>query len=179
MTIASSGFSLGMRRELATNQTGNLSAKRQCVIVDKSSTKSNSELDLQTNELNQTMSVSSVTDQTPIPKSTPSSSIIQCSDNWKQMQKNLKMEEKQNQKRILTFEKDHLFKDLKFIPSPEMMIFSNHENSLNFIVCEALNIQINDQQSYWAKYASCVEKSLKAARNDAVSAVKKSFLKGK
>ena len=79
----------------------------------------------------------------------------------------------------MSYVKDHLFKDLKFIPSPDMMIFSSEENSLTHFVCMALNITIEDQWSYWSKYAGFIEKAVNAARNDAVSAVKKSFLKGK
>lgn len=88
------------------------------------------------------------------------------------------MEKKQNQKRIFSYVKDHLFKDLKFIPSPEMMIFSIKEKSLNHLVCTALNIRLEDQRNYWSKYAGCIEKAVNAARNNAVLAVKRSFLKG-
>ena len=88
------------------------------------------------------------------------------------------MEEKQNQKRLFSYVKDHLFKGLKNIPSPEMMIFTREENSLNHYVCMALNIRLEDQWSYWSKYAGIIEKAVNAARNDAVSAVKKSFLEG-
>lgn len=59
------------------------------------------------------------------------------------------------------------------------MIFSSGENSLSHFVCNALNIKIEDCQSYWSKYSKCVEHALNAARNDAVSALKRSFLKGK
>ena len=95
------------------------------------------------------------------------------------MQQTLKLEEKQNKKRILYYVKAHLFKNLKFIPSQDMMTFSNSDKSLNHLVFNAVNIRVDNQQSYWLKYYKYVKTALKAARNDAVSAVKKSFIKGK
>jgi len=179
VTSASSGFSTGMKRDIASIVTANVSEKRQCVVIHDSSMKINSLLDLETNNSKQTMSVSSVSGLTPITDNTTSPSIIQCSDNWIQMQQNVKLEEKQNKKGIETYVKDHLFKDLKFIPSQEMMLFSNQEHSLNYLVCHKLNIRVEEHQSFWSKYSRYVEKAMNAARNDAVSAVKNSFLKGK
>ena len=44
------------------------------------------------------MSVSSVSDLTPVTNVQESNSIIQCSDNWKQMQQSIRLEENQNKK---------------------------------------------------------------------------------
>ena len=128
----------------------------------------------QPNNFNQKLSVSSALGLTPISDITTSSSIAQGSENWKKQQQNLKLEEKQNQK-IFSYVKDHLFKDLKFIPSPEMMVFSNKENRLNHFVCTALNIALEEQWCYWLKYAGCMEKAINHAQNDAVAAVKRFF----
>jgi hypothetical protein len=176
---ASSGFSEGMKRQIESVETNNMSEKRKCLIVHNKTTRINSLLDSSTEQTEQTMSVSSVSGLTPLTENMTSSSILHCSDNWKHMQQTFKVEEKQNKKQILSYVKDHLFKDLKFIPSQEMMHFSNQENSLNHYVCKALNIRMEEQHSFWSKYYVYVEKALNAARNDAVSAVKKSFLKGK
>ena len=96
VTSASSGFSAGMKREMASIVTANVSEKRQCVIIHDSALKINSLLELETDKSKQTMSVSSVSGLTPITDNTTSPSIFQCSDNWIQMQQNLKLEEKQN-----------------------------------------------------------------------------------
>ena len=176
VTSASSGFSLGMKREMELAESTHNSKKH--VVIQNSKEQIDSMLESQPNKSNQKLSVSNSSGLTPVSDITMSSSLTQCSDNWEKMQLNLKMEEKQNQKRILTYVKDHLFKDLKFIPSPEMMIYSNKENSLNHYVCTALNIRMEEQWHYWSKYAGCVEKAVNAARNNALSAVKRSFLKG-
>jgi len=94
------------------------------------------------------------------------------------MQKSLISEEKQNKKRIEAYVKHHLFKDLKFIPSQEMMVFSSQKQILNYLVCHNLNIKIEEHQSFWSKYSKFVEKAMNAARNDAVKSLKRSFLKG-
>ena len=122
-------------------------------------------LKAQPNKFNQKLSASSVSGLMPTSEVMPSSSSIQCSENWMKMQQNLKLDEKQNQKRILSYVKDYLFKDLEFIPSPEMMTFSNKMQSHNYLVCKAHNIKEKDQWCYWAKYAACIEKSLNARGN--------------
>ena len=94
------------------------------MIIDKDSMQIHSMKNLGTNKAEQTKSVPSIAEQTPITENTASASIIQCSDNWIQMQHSIKLEEKQNKRRIEIFVKQHLFKDLRFIPSQEMMIFS-------------------------------------------------------
>ena len=77
--------------------------------------------------------------------------IVQCSENWKQMQHNKKHEEEHNKDCIFSYVKDHLFKVLKFIPTKTMMIFSFQPQSLSQLICTALNIKLEDQQCYWAK----------------------------
>jgi len=124
------------------------------------------------------MSVSSVSDLTPVTNVQGSNSIIQCSDSWKQMQQSIRLEEKQNKKRIEMFVKHYLFKNLKFIPSYEMMVFTNNKQSLNYLVCQKLNISQEQHKTFWLKYSKFVETALNSARNNAVQAVKKLFLKG-
>ena len=76
------------------------------------------------------------------------------------------------------FVKPYLFKNLKFIPSYEMMVFTNHKQSLNYLVCQKLNISPEQHETFWLKYSKFVETELNAARNNAVQAIKKSSLKG-
>jgi len=52
VTSASSGFSAGMKRDIASIVTANVSEKRQCVVIHDSSMKINSLLDLETNNQN-------------------------------------------------------------------------------------------------------------------------------
>ena len=53
------------------------------------------------------------------------------------------------------------------------------EQSLGYLVCHDLNIEVEHHQSFWSKYSKFVEKAINAARNNAVQAVKKLFLKVK
>jgi len=119
-----------------------------------------------------------VSDLTPVTNVQGINSIIQCSDNRKQMQQNIRLEEKQNKKRIEMFVKHYLFKNLKFIPLYKMMVFTNHKQSFNYLVCQKLNISPEQHKTFWLKYSKFVEMALNAARNNAVQAVKKLFLKG-
>ena len=57
------------------------------------------------------------------------------------------------------------------------MLYSSNKRTICQLVCKALNVPPEQHQSYWETYYRCVEKSLNAARNDAVAAMKKAFLK--
>src|SRR5688500_1849311 len=177
VTSASSGYSEGVKRSLELVATAS-SEKRKCLFLHNSTTKLNSVLNLAAEIPPQSKSVSSISGLTPNSDNLSSPSIIECSENFKKMTKSIELEDKQNQKRIESYVKDHLFKHLKIIPSQEMMFFSTNENSLNYFVCKALNIRVQDQYSYWSKYSKFVERAINAARNNAVSALKRSFLKG-
>ena len=179
VTGVEAGFSIGMKRQIESMREFEFNDKQQCLITNNNILRNNSiiEIGKKKNDLN--MSVSSVSDLTFLTsKKQESTSIIQCSDNWKQMQQSMRLEEKQNKKRIETFVKHYLFKNLKFIPSYEMMVFTHHKQSLNYLVCKKLNISPEQHETFWLKYSKNVETALNAARNNAVQAVKKSFLKG-
>ena len=123
------------------------------------------------------LSISSVSGLTP--ETEPETSLsMQCSKNWKKIQETLRLEEKENKKRIETYVKHHLFKDIKFIPDEDFMRFSLKKNSLNYLVCSNLNVATEDHPSFWAKYSQHVAKTINVARNDAVQSMKKAFLKG-
>ena len=178
ITSASAGFSLGMKKQLESMEDYEVSDKRQCLITHNNILRNNSILEFEKKHSKTTRSVSSVSDLTPLTKQQGSTSIIQCSENWKQMQQSIRLEEKQHKKRIEMFVKHYLFKNLKFIPSYEMMIYTKNKQSLNYLVCKKLNICPEQHETFWLKYSKFVETALNAARNDAVQAVKKSFLKG-
>jgi len=179
VTSASIGFSEGMKRDLASLNTENKSVKRQCVMDMPPKAIISSVPILEISKANQARSVVSISGQTTESNTAAPLSMIQCSVNWIQMQKNEISEEKQNKKRIEALVKHHLFKDLKFIPSQEMMVFSSQKQSLNYLVCQHLNIKTEEHQSFWSKYSKYVEKGMNAARNDSVQSLKCSFLKGK
>jgi len=177
---ASDGFSEGVKRNLASIITSNASDKRQCVSDSSKTINNNSIIDVEVDKSKQNMSISSISGITPpVSAIAKPLSINQCSDNWIQMHQNIKMEEKQNKKRIETFVKHHLFKNLKFIASQEMMNFSFQTQSLNYLICSNLNIKPEEHQTFWSIYSKHVEKAINAARNDAVQSLKRSFIKGK
>ena len=89
------------------------------------------------------------------------------------------MEENQNKKRIEMYVKHHLFKKVKFISSQKQMIFSSKKTSISYQICTNLNIKTEHQPLFWSIYNKHVEKAVSTARNDAVQASKKSFMKGK
>ena len=103
--------------------------------------------------------------------------VMQCNKLWMQIQTDVRKEQKQNRKKIDIYVKDELFRELKFIPSGNMMLFSAKTRSISQLVCSALNIPADQQQVYWDTYYRYVKKSINAARNDAVAAVKKTFFK--
>ena len=128
---ASDGFSEGVKRNFASIVTANASDKRQCVIDSNKTINISSIIDLEIDKSKQNMSISSISGLTPVSEIAKPLPINQCSDNWIQMHHSIKMEKKQNKKRIETFVKHHLFKNLKFIASQEMMNFSFQTQSLN------------------------------------------------
>lgn len=73
--------------------------------------------------------------------------------------------------------KDHLFKKLKFF-NLELMLYDNKNNSVCQKVCSAMNMAEPGSQSFWRTYCACVKKAIKVGRNDAIQAMKLSFLKG-
>lgn len=178
ITNATSGFSEGMRRQISNNKLPKSQQKIHSVIGKNGEMELGTVLHLDTEQKNPP-SVSSVSGITPVTDNTASISIIQCGENWKQIHRNMILEEKQQRKRIDMYVKKYVFSHLKFINSPSMMIYSSERNSLSNMICTGLNITAEEHQSYWSTYSKCVEKSMNGARNDAVSAMKASFLESK
>ena len=131
-----------MKRDITSLVSDNGSDKWQCVIHNPNTTKNNSVNKLEISKTNQPRSVSSISGLTPETITTESLSIIQCSANWIQMQKSVITEGKKI--KIEAYVKHHLFKDLKFIPSQEMMVFSSQKQSPNYLVCHNLNIKVEE-----------------------------------
>jgi hypothetical protein len=128
------------------------------------------------NEIQPTLSVSSVSELTA--NNSNHASTTQCDMQWKRMKQNKQLENEHNRKKIDIYVKDELFKLVKFIPTGQAMQFSVKKQSLCQLICDELNIPPDSRCVYWDNYSRCVEKSINAARNDAVTAVKRSFFKG-
>ena len=87
-------------------------------------------------------------------------------------------ERENNKKSIGDFVKDHLFKRLKFY-NLELLIYDTKKSSICQKVCDHLNMAQGSRNSFWNTYSLCVENAIRLARNDAVQAMKSSFLGGK
>ena len=87
-------------------------------------------------------------------------------------------ERENNKQSIGDFVKEHLFKRLKFY-NLEYMVFDTRKNSICQRVCNHLNMAEAGRVSFWSTYSPCVESAIRVARNDAVQAMKNSFLGGK
>ena len=108
--------------------TANASDKRQCVSDSDRTINNSSIIDLEVDKSKQNMSISSISGYTPVSDIAKPLSIIQCSDNWVQMHHSIKMEEKQNKKRIETFVKHH--PKIHCITRNDELFFSNTEFEL-------------------------------------------------
>ena len=124
-------------------------------------------------------SLSSVSGATPL-QVTSSNVItpIQCNEIYKQMSSDVIAERENNKQSIGDFVKDHLFKRLKFF-NLESLIYDTRKNSICQRVCNHLNMAEAGRVSFWSTYSPCVESAIRVARNDAVQAMKNSFLGGK
>ena len=87
-------------------------------------------------------------------------------------------ERENNKQSIVDFVKDHLFKRLKFY-NLENMVYDTRKNTICQRVCNHLNMAEAGRVSFWSTYSPCVEAAIRVARNDAVQAMKNSFLGGK
>lgn len=124
-------------------------------------------------------SLSSVSAATPF-QITSSNVIlpIQCNEIYKQMSSDVIAERENNKQSIGDFVKEHLFKRLKFY-NLELLIYDTKKSSICQRVCNHLNMAEAGKISFWSTYSPCVEAAIRVARNDAVQAMKNSFLGGK
>ena len=103
---------------------------------------------------------------------------IQCNKKWKQMNLDVRAEKLEMQKRIVNYVNDHLFKRLKFF-NLEVMLYDTRKNSICQRICNSQHIAESAKKTFWSTYSPCVETAIRYGRNDAVQAMKNSFLKGK
>ena len=112
---ASKNYSEGIKRNQSLIVCSTSNNKRQCTGNDIIESK---RIDVDNMEITKTpkpnLSLSSVSGLTPETK-TETSLSMQCSETWMKIQECLRLEEKENKKRIEFYVKHHLFKDLKFI----------------------------------------------------------------
>ena len=76
---------------------------------------------------------------------------------------------------IERYVKNDLFHQLKFISSPEMVMYSNDSRSLCQVACTKFNVDKPSQSGFWARYAKYIPKFLNKKRADVSNGVKKQF----
>ena len=86
-------------------------------------------------------------------------------------------ERENNKKSIKVFVKEQLFKRLKFYNS-EVMLYSTKKSSICQKVCNHLNMAEEGRVKLWSTYSTCVESAIRVGRNDAIQAMKITFLGG-
>ena len=124
-------------------------------------------------------SLSSVLGATPTNITSNSAVIpIQCNIIYIQMSSDVIEERELIKQSINDFVKDQLFKRLKFYNS-ELLIYDTKKSSICQKVCNHLNMAEAGRISFWSTYSLCVENAIQVTRNDAVQAMKSSFLGGK
>ena len=76
---------------------------------------------------------------------------------------------------IERYVKNDLFHRLKFISSPEMVMYSKDSRSLCQVACNKFNVDKQDQIRFWAMYSKYIPKFLNKKRSDVSNGVKKQF----
>jgi len=71
--------------------------------------------------------------------------------------------------------KNNLFHSLKFISSPEMIMFSKDSRSLCQVVCALFNVPKGQQMSFWSMNSKYIPKFLNKKRADVCNGLKKQF----
>ena len=71
--------------------------------------------------------------------------------------------------------KNDLFYRLKFISSPEMMLFSWQAQSICQVVCNKFNVPRNEHVRFWSMYSKTLIQKLNKKRSDVSNAMKRAF----
>ena len=130
-------------------------------------------------KISELTSLSSVSAATPAQVTSNIAVVpIQCKEIYKQMTLDVNTERENTKKSIGDFVNKHLFKRLKF-HNLELLIYETKKSSICQKVCNHLNMAEGSRVSFWNTYILCVENAIRLARNDAVQAMKSSFLGGK
>src|SRR5688572_1929562 len=103
---------------------------------------------------------------------------LDCKEIYRQMTSNVIAEQELHIKSISDFLKDQLFKWLKFYYA-KLLLYDTKKNSICQKVCTHLNMAEAGKVSFWSKYSPCVESAIRITRNNAIQAMKNSFLGGK
>ena len=126
---ASVGFSEGMKRDIASLVSDNVSDKRQWVIHTLSTTKNNFVHKLEISKTNEPRSVSCISGLTLATNTAESLSIIQCSANWIQMQHSVQLEQNKKELKLMwsiiclkTWSLYHHRKGWCFLPKSKVLI---------------------------------------------------------
>ena len=94
------------------------------------------------------------------------------------MTSDIRAETENNKLSIGVFVKGTLFKRLKFY-NADLLLYNTKKSSVCQKVCNYMNMAEEGRVSFWSKYSPCVETAIRVARNDAVQAMKSTFLGGK
>ncbi len=80
--------------------------------------------------------------------------------------------------KIQNYVRDHLFKHLKFF-NLKSMLYNTKKGSVCQRFATALFVADSGRKTFWSTYSKCVERAVRYGRNNAVQAMKQSFLGGK
>ena len=86
-------------------------------------------------------------------------------------------ERENNKQSIGDFVIGYLFKRLKFY-NLNLLIYDTRKSSICQRVCNHWNMAEAGRVSFWSTYSPSVESAIRVARNDAVQAMKSTFLGG-
>ena len=94
---------------------------------------------------------------------------------WPSLQEKVMIDNEATLNMIEQYVKNDLFHRLKFISSPEMVMYSKDSRSLCQVACNKFNVDKQDQIRFWAMYSKYIPKFLNKKRSDVSNGVKKQF----
>ena len=95
--------------------------------------------------------------------------------NWPSLHEKVMFDNEATLNMIERFVKNDIFHSLKFISSPEMMMFSKDARSLCQFTCTKFNVTKEYQSNFWSMYSKYIPKFLNKKRADVSNALKKHF----
>jgi len=94
---------------------------------------------------------------------------------WPSVQDQALLNKDATESMIEQYVKGELFHKLKFISSPEMMMYSQNPRSLCHLFCTKFNVQGTNQGIFWSTYSKVIIKALNKKRSDVTNAMKQAF----
>ena len=124
--------------------------------------------------ISKTNEVNTISDLSTLPSQFQSNEVI----NRVLLQEKAYQDNKSTINQIDTYVKTILFRDLKFISDPEMMLYKTDTRSLSYVACTYFKVQREDCSRFWSLYSKWIPKKLNKKRSDVSNSLKKLF-KGK